>query len=385
MTETSAREPIIVLGGGPIGLAAALLLARAGHAVTVVDGRPPAAAQADRRLLALSRGTWQALTPLLAAPPLHAAIERVRVSSAGEFGGTRIDADEIDGAAGAPLGMTVFYGELQRALEAAVAQQPGITPRRPARADAVLQRPQEVSVTLEDGGVLTAAMLIHAEGAPDPGPRAEPAWALLADVQLAGTPPGEAFERFTREGPLALLPAPAAVRPAWSLVWCAGEAAVARRAALSDADFMAELQAAAGATARVHAAHARQVVRLTPCLRERVHEHRAVWLGNAAQTLHPVAGQGFNLGLRDVLTLVTTLAQARRGDALDVPAALATYAERRRADRRVIGTVTRWLPPVFATPLWPVAAARSLGLTALDLLPPLRRQWARLLMFGVRD
>jgi 2-octaprenyl-6-methoxyphenol hydroxylase len=105
-----------------------------------------------------------------------------------------------------------------------------------------------------------------------------------------------------------------------------------------------------------------------------------VAVGNAAQTLHPVAGQGFNLALRDCATLVDCIVASRA----DVPGALAGYARQRRIDRSTIARVTHWLPQVFATRFAPVAIARSLGLTALDLVPPLRNELAHLLMFGVR-
>jgi 2-octaprenyl-6-methoxyphenol hydroxylase len=194
-----------------------------------------------------------------------------------------------------------------------------------------------------------------------------------------------AFERFTREGPLALLPAVTTHGRGWSLVWCSTAVGAAERRALSDADFVAALQAAIGPrAARVLSVGPRHAVRLAPQTRAQIHEHRVAWLGNAAQTLHPVAGQGFNLGVRDACTLVAALGERRAQGRTDVPAALIDYARDRGADRRLITGITRWLPAVFATRAWPIALGRSLGLTALDLAPPLRRQWAHLLMFGVR-
>lgn len=385
--------PVAILGGGPIGLAAALLLARAGCAPTVFDARTLEAARSDRRLLALSRGTWQALAPLLGAQlPPRAPIVDVYVSSAGEFGATHIGTQDFGAGAGSDaepaLGATVYYGELLAALAAAVAAQPAIRVQRPVRVLDMLQRNAEVEVVLDGATAGTApfsaALGVHAEGAParDAAHTAPDAWALVCDLQLHGPAPGAAYERFTREGPLALLPAPAAAGPRWSLVWCMDEAQAARRAGLADDAFRAELQQAIGARiARVESATARRAVRLPQQARARITEHRVVWLGNAAQTLHPVAGQGFNLGLRDCLTLADCLQQMRD----DVPAALLHYARRRAGDRALIGQLTRWMPPLFATRFAPAALARTLGLTAMDLLPPLRREWARLLMFGVRN
>jgi 2-octaprenyl-6-methoxyphenol hydroxylase len=379
-------EQVVIVGAGPIGLTTALLLARADYGVTVIDSRDAAAARADRRLLALSRGTWQVLAPLVPQRPPHARIDTVIVSSAGEFGTTRIDAAEIDGASGEPLGVTAHYGALCEALDAAVgARAAQITVLRPARAATIAQRHDGVTVTLDAGRVLHTGLVLHAEGAPAPTREDGAARALLADVQLQGPAPGVALERFTREGPLALLPAATPQGRGWSLVWCSDQAAAEQRLGLPDADFIAALQAAIGArAARVVAVGPRAAVKLAPQLRAHIAEHRVAWLGNAAQTLHPVAGQGFNLGVRDACTLVAALRAHRAGGRTDVPAALLAYARARSSDRRLIAGVTQLLPALFSTRAWPVAFGRSLGLTLLDLAPPLRRQWAHMLMFGVR-
>jgi 2-polyprenyl-6-methoxyphenol hydroxylase-like FAD-dependent oxidoreductase len=113
---------------------------------------------------------------------------------------------------------------------------------------------------------------------------------------------------------------------------------------------------------------------------EQIHQHRVVALGNAAQTLHPVAGQGFNLGVRDCFTLADEL-----GGAAAVTDALASYARRRQADRAAIAALTGVLPALFASRFAPLAVARGLGLALLDAAAPLRRQLAQLLMFGVRS
>lgn len=393
-------EHIVIIGGGPIGLTTALLLDDAGYRVTVIEGRDAAAARADRRLLALSRGTWQVLAPLLPVAPPHARIDTVVVSSAGEFGTTRIDASELDGTSGQPLGVTVHYGTLCDALEQAVTgaqREARIAVVRPARATQVAQRHDSATVTLDDARALAADLVLHAEGgtgtqrsqdhaqsgatdsATDSG------WALLAEIQMSGPGAGVAFERFTREGPLALLPAVTGQGRGWSLVWCSDAAGATQRGALGDANFVAALQAAIGPrAARVVSAGPRLAVRLAPQTRAQIHEHRVAWIGNAAQTLHPVAGQGFNLGVRDACALVAALRGRRAQARTDVPAALIDYASNRSIDRRLITGITRWLPAVFATRAWPIALGRSLGLTALDLVPPLRHQWAHLLMFGVR-
>lgn len=409
--SSAAPPAVAILGGGPIGLTLALLLARREIASTVCEARPPAALRGDARLLALSRGTLEVLEPLWTAPPRLAAIRSVHVSSAGEFGQTRIDAEDFDAGR---LGATVRYGELVAALAAAAQAQPRITLRQPARVEAVLQSTAQVRVRLapESGQagepVLHARLAVHAEGQPAAGaagpprgarvetPAARPSddpdadWAIVADLVLERAPAGVAWERFTRAGPLAVLPAPERADAA-SLVWCMPGALAAERLALDDAAFRAQLAGALGPrTTRPLAVGPRSAFALRPSRRALLREHRVVHVGNAAQTLHPVAGQGYNLGVRDCVQLADALAQGLGEDPAPASAdpwldALMRYESGRRADRAALGTITTLLPAVFSTRLVPVASARSLGLAAIGALPPLRRGLAHLLMFGVRS
>jgi 2-octaprenyl-6-methoxyphenol hydroxylase len=380
----------VIAGGGPVGLLCALLLAQRRIATCVVDARPLPQARADARLLALSRGTWELLAPLLgAAMPPRAPIRAVFVSSRGDFGATRIAADDFDGA---DLGATVGYGDLLGALAQAAQAQPAIEVLRPATVLDVRQRPDRVEVALADGSSRAAEVAIVAEGLAAAPLRQQDAagadWALLADVRLlparGDLPEGAAFERFTRSGPLALLPtpqAPAGPGRGMALVWCMDEREAQRRAAADDAALRAELQAQVGARiGAVTAIGARRAVGLPRSARERVREHRVVAIGNAAQTLHPVAGQGFNLGVRDCATLADELAQPGAADE-----ALHRYERRRRADRSALIALTGALPALFASRFAPLALARGLGLALLDATPPLRKELAQLLMFGVRS
>ena len=140
----------------------------------------------------------------------------------------------------------------------------------------------------------------------------------------------------------------------------------------------------ASATAALRAIRARGRYPLVEQARDDVREHRVVHVGNAAQTLHPVAGQGLNLGVRDCVALADVIAAAAASDQ-DPVTGLPDYERMRRVDRLAIRTLTRTVPGFFATRFGPVAAARSLGLTMLSIFPDLRVEFARFLMFGVRS
>ena len=387
--------PLIILGGGPIGLVCALLLGRQGFCTQLVDARPVEALQRDRRLLALSRGTLQVLESLLgpAFAPM-AAIERVHVSSRGEPGATHLGAQDFGGVA---LGATVWYADLVGALAHAATKEKQIRIQRPRRAVAVHQSIDHVRVELDDGGLLEGFLAIDAEGAPPPMREPEH-FALLADLHIARVQAGDAIERFTREGPLALLPLPGAEsalpppgltdprgsRPLrMSMIWCLPASLARARKDLADSDFLERIGRALGPRIGTPTQLGERSVfpLLTHRLRH-VCEHRLVHLGNAAQSLHPVAGQGFNLGIRDCVGLVESLVDAAALSGGDPLVAIEKYGARRRMDRAIIPSLTSALPWLFSSPLAPIRVARSTALVALDLVPVLRRQFTHLLMFG---
>src|SRR5512147_174422 len=380
------KQPaVVIVGGGPVGLVLALMLARRGVASELLDARALDEARADRRLLALSRGTLQLLRPLVALPPAATAqISRVHVSSAGEFG--RVELGNDDGGQ-EPLGLTIRYGDLLAPLAEACSRSERVTISRPCRVTEIRQQPARAVVRLDDGTTREAQIVVNAEGLGTQAPASAPTQcALLADVVLQGLAAGSAFERFTRDGPLALLPLPGVVDAgqAMGLVWCMPPAAAERRSALNESDFLAELQSAFGTRdGKFVRVGPRSGVPLHQQARDSLREHRVVYLGNAAQTLHPVAGQGFNLGVRDCASLADGLARAEV-EQRDFVTALAEYDRGRRADRAAILALTRNAPALFSSRAAPIAFGRSLALTALSTFPDLRRQFARLLMFGVR-
>jgi 2-octaprenyl-6-methoxyphenol hydroxylase len=379
-------QPIGIVGGGPIGLTLALLLAHRRVATTVFDARSIDETRRDRRLLALARGTLDILAPLVKLPSAALApIRSVIVSSRGEFGRAVLDADELGTH---PLGATIRYGDLIAALDEACATQARIEIRRRCAVESMTQAPDGVTMALAGGATVAAALAINAEGgSARRGDRPVHDVALIADVEIEGIAAGTAIERFTRDGPLALLPLPqagaGAARP-MALVWCMKTGRAEARESLPERAFIDELGRELGQRgARIHGVRARARYPLMEDTRDSLRDHRIVHVGNAAQTLHPVAGQGFNLGVRDCATLAGLIAEAV-ACGRDPVTALPRYENARRADRMAIGALTRNVPGLFATRFAPVAAARSLGLTLLSIVPNLRADLARLLMFGVR-
>jgi len=374
-----STNPVAIVGAGPIGLACALLLSSRGIASQVLDARHPDQARQDRRLLALSRGTLQLLAGLLGPhfAPMGSILE-VHVSSCGQLGSTRLTSRDFGGAA---LGATVRYADLVQALAGAAEAAPNIVLRRPCRVIELEQRADSVSIGLSDAPAIEVPIAVNAEGAPA-SERPPVIEALLAELDVHDLAPGTAVERFTHDGPLALLPLPAAEGSRKSMIWCMAHGAAQQRWARSDAEFMAEVQAILGPRiGRVVQVGPRSVFPLVQQQRPRVREHRLVYIGNAAQSLHPVAGQGFNLGMRDCVCLADCLAQACN----DPISALSRYEAARKADRFAISRFTGALPGLFASRLVPIAVARSIALLAFDLVAPLRRSLSSVLMFGVRS
>ena len=389
----ASREPIAVLGGGPVGLALALLLAKRAVPSVVFDARSVEQASTDRRLLALSLGSLQTIASITELPdtaqaPVLAPINTVIVSSVGQFGRAVIGERDVGAEM---LGATIRYGDLIRVLSTAAEAEPLISVRRPLRVEAVRQSPSSVEIELRDEQSFTAPLALSAEGlGTEPIASAQHA-ALIADLDVIGIERGSACERFTRDGPLALLPLPshaASGAQKMTLVWCMSNVQADRRGSLGDEEFLAELGSQLGErNLRVVAVQSRKRFPLHERARNNLVDHRIAYLGNAAQTLHPVAGQGLNLGLRDGAVLAELIGAVYA--AVDSPdrdpiSALNAYAQSRRADRAAIVALTRTAPAFFSTRFAPIALARSIGLTALSVVPNLRREFARLLMFGVR-
>lgn len=351
MTPASPAEAasldVLVRGAGPVGCALALALRESGLRTRVLRAGPlPQAFQP----IALSHGSRLILERLGVWPGLRTTpIEQVRVSQSGSFGRTCLDAAD----AGVPaLGYVTDYGTLVEALRAPLAA-------------SFVDQP------------LPARLVVHAEGAA--ADAVEKRYGQSALVALVATQPaarGTAFERFTPDGPLALLPC----NGRYALIWTTSPERAAALAAAGEHDFLSSLAGAAGPAAGTPVAVEQRSARpLFLRVRATRVAPRAVFIGNAAQTLHPVAGQGLNLGLRDAWQLARALAGAPDpGDAQ----LLARYAARRSLDARATIGVTHWLAAGFTGSNRALRTARGLALTALDLLPGPRRFFARRMIYG---
>lgn len=364
-------------------MALALALKLNGVGAEIFEARERAAVRRDARVLALSEGARQILEWLGVWSGLSATpIETIHISQRGGFGRSCLRAAELDVKA---LGWVLAASDLIAALDAAVGAA-GIAYRDNTRvvrsgihADGAA--PPCVPGTPLRGQVTAGFPLTaFAEGAVEPGAgqtRDYGQHAVLCCASVAAPHHHVAWERFTSEGPLALLP----FGDRYAVVLTCADTVVAEVAALDDAAFLALLQTRFGGRHRFIAASPRLAYPLGLRYRRDPVGERQVWLGNAAQTLHPVAGQGFNLALRDVWELAQQVAAAADPGA---PEVLAAYARGRQADRRGAIGFTDLLIDGFASDLAPLRQARGAGLLALDLLPPLRTFVAKRMIYGAR-
>ncbi|KRB81985.1 UbiH/UbiF/VisC/COQ6 family ubiquinone biosynthesis hydroxylase [Duganella sp. Root198D2] len=373
---------IAICGAGPAGMAlAALLVNRGADAarIVLVDAKPLEHAMQDPRTLALSYGSRQILEQV-GAWPIHAtAIHDIHVSRRGQFGRSMITRDEHRLPA---LGYVTRYGAIVEAL-GAVCNRLGIGALRPVRVSGSDEAADSVALHLESEGqaarVLRAAVVVQAEGGLF-GEQADKAetrdyrqTAIIAQVNTSAPVAHRAYERFTNEGPLALLPQD----DGYSLVWCARPASAQALLALDDAAFLTKLGETFGERLGKFT-HATRRLAFPLGLNAGVTgSARSVAIGNAAQTLHPVAGQGLNLGLRDAAELARVLARGA------TPQALEQFAAQRRQDRKLTVRLTDTMARIFAneSALQPLL---GLGLAAIDVAAPARAVLAELMMYGRR-
>ena len=378
MTETPPEHAdILIIGAGPVGMTLHLALAAGGQKSLLLDRRAPQAQQGDPRALALSHGARQLLEQINSWPSRAATpIETIHVSQKDGFGRTLIDHQEYALPA---LGYVVRYRDLAGALAARLASDAVLSE---AEVLDVTPGDEHVTVSLRHAGQrrrIQTRLLVHAEGTPGDDPAVKVSdydqHAVICEVTPTPGHNKRAWERFTPDGPLALLP----LGDQFSIVFTLPPAKADAVMAMDDDAFIAALQAQFGQRLRFAKPGPRSRFPLALRLRDTLVDGREVWIGNTAQTLHPVSGQGFNLGIRDAWQLAEVL--LRNG--LDA-GQLATYAASRRLDRRGSAFFTDQIVRSFSNDFGPLKLARGIGLLALDLCPPARHFVAKRMIWGAR-
>jgi len=377
---------VAICGAGPVGLALAALLARRGiegRRIALIDARALGQSISDPRSIALAWGSRMLLEEVGAWPasghfpatPIHS----IHVSRRGHLGRSLMDRDEHGLDA---LGYVTRYGEVVDALARAV-DRAGVEVIRPARVASLDESSDHVTLTLDDGRTLTAQVAVGAEGGVF-GQQEDKAKtrdygqsAVIARVSCSNPIPHRAFERFTDEGPLALLPQDGADGHQYALVWCVKPERASALQAMEEERFLLELnEAFGGRLGRFTKVSPRASYPLG--LNAEAHAStRTVAIGNAAQTLHPVAGQGLNLGLRDAAVLARLLARCPG------PEGIGRFLDERAQDRKLTIALTDAMARAFVGS-GPLQTVLGLGLATLDAVKPARTLLAEVMMYGRR-
>ena len=386
---------VVIVGAGPVGMSLATGLANKWKAtgrdpslIALVDAKPFEKACQDPRTLALA-DTSRVRLKDVGFPDNAVPIHQVHVSETGKLGRVLMTARELDREA---LGWTVTYGELIASMQPAVSAC-GATVLRGRQVVDVHHHEDDCDIFLDNQDRLKTLLHIDAEGGVfgqsvvrdktvDYGQSA-----LISTVTAQPSdacpdhPLTVAYERFTPDGPLALLPR-SVDGSRFALVWCASPALVQERMALPDAEALATLNQLMGGRVSLTGIGHRLSFPLGLNMKRDTSGLRYAAVGNAAQILHPVAGQGLNLGLRDMDTLVRLLSPDTLAHPAQTEAALAEYSKLRRADRTAIVQVTDWMARGFATRHPLLSAGRQFLMMSLEFLPGARSLFANTMLFG---
>ena len=377
---STAQHDVIIVGGGLVGASLAIALDRIGVDVGLVEATPVGALPAvfDERNLSFADATVNALTALGVMQKLQVAgaqIRRIHVSRTGDFGRVQLDASDYGREA---FGQVVVARDFGHALEARLAGLTRLTRYRPARFVGVQDDAKHgcaIRVIGDSGEYLLSTRLLVAADGTHSGVRDAleisthshdySQTLFVARVRSERAPDGTAYERFGDDGPTAMLPRSDRHFGAVHGVTNADAGKVAK---LDDAEYLARLQRAFGwRVGRLLSVGARSRYPALCVRAERLIASHAVLVGNAAQTLHPIGAQGFNLGLRDALTLAELIEDAKESMGSD--AMLAAYSARRTEDRERTLAFSDALARLTANPSPLLRPLRTLGLLALDRLP----------------
>lgn len=402
----SDHYDMVVAGGGMVGASLALALSVLNQkppqillvesfplSVTGVTGTPTYNPSFDARSTALSYGSRLIFESLGLWPTLQqhlADIESIHVSQRGRFGSMLMDKSDVDWSA---LGYVVENQWLGNTLMTTLAQQSNVTFLAPASVRMIRPIARASELTIERGGsavTVTTDLLIVADGASSSlrqqlgiakAERDYQQLSLIANVSFSRPHRGRAYERFTSSGPLALLPLTDSERgePRSALVWSLPPALAQEYVVAADADLITQLQQAFGnRLGEINRIGERATYPLKLIAAKEQLRRGVVVMGNAAHSLHPVAGQGFNLALRDCITLTRILGGALdRGEPLGSLELLQHYLQRQQFDQQKTILFSDRLPALFASTQWPMGLLRDLTLGALDGVPAAKNQFIR--------
>lgn len=389
---------VIIVGGGMTGATLALAISALSNGklpVTLVEAKRPIQTHPgfDARAIALAYGTcqrlqqiglWQALSDCV-TPITH-----VHVSDKGHAGFVNLDADDYHIPA---LGNVIELHDAGQRLFALLDAAPNIKLYCPDSVESIERSADKVDVILTSGEKLSAQVLVAADGSRSKIAQACGCqWqseeydqvAVIANVLTTENPNGRAFERFTSQGPLAFLPMS---QGRSSLVWCHSRENSQTVQQWDDAQFIQQLQTTFGwRLGKIKSVGERHCYPLALVQSQSQIAHRVALVGNASQTLHPIAGQGFNLGMRDVMALASVLCDAySAGRDLGSYAELMRYQSLREQDRKNTVNLTDSLVKLFTAPCLPIIAGRNLGLMAMELLPMCKDRLARQTLGWVKN
>ena len=396
-----SKSHIVIAGGGLVGLLLACVCKQSlasSASVTVVEREFPLSNEAtlDTRATALSADSMQRLDSWGLRSGLEssaAAIKDIHVSRYRRFGSALLSAEEQQLDA---LGYVVENKAMMGAwLD--LARSLGIDIRTGVTIDGMVDSDGHPTLGLSDGSRLSASLLVVADGARSPLreslhvktlERAASQYAIACNVAVSEAVDGRAFERFTKEGPIALLPLPSSNngQAVYNVIWCAHRATVDALMPMSDSVFLSAMQETFGwRVGKLLACGARGSWPLASIEATEVTRHRCVLMGNAAHTLHPVAGQGFNLSVRDIWALADVIRDFdfERDDSRELSQRLHDFSRSVESDRVSTQSATSTLASLFDTPSPVIDIGAPFALSALDITPPLRKRIAQLGM-GMR-
>ena len=382
---------VVIVGGGMVGATMACAIAKLPLRIAIIEAFPFRADNQpsyDARSIALAYGSKRIFDTLGLWPKLStdaSPIKKIHVSSQGEFGVTRLDCNDEGLEA---LGYVIENRLIGNALLEHINQHANIELICPATLASLSIEQNQANITININNkpqTLSSKLLIAADGGNsktrellgiETVNKEYGQTAIISNVTPGKPHQNIAYERFTAEGPIAVLPM---TENRCSLVYTVRDDKVAETLALDDQRFLSQLETRFGFRAGGFSKTSERFAYPLSLMKIKEHyKHRAVIIGNAAHTLHPIAGQGFNLGIRDVSTLAEVIANSVNDNReIGSIETLKTYQQQREHDQKNVALITDSLATIFSNKLFPLTAARSKGLILTDLLPPVKHNIAK--------